>query len=325
MVRTKVGILLVVLSGLMFAEEVKSDSGALNLLHSLKRQKLFYSSTSENWIPPTIPNETGVCLGCCLIPTFGCIPVGQQVFGKQDTIKQDTIKSTTKKWDIEIGYSGGVCWAGEDLAKPFEGSPIAGFAQLPEYLEAHLYWLNSVYAGTIFNRNNSAWSLGVGIEYSWQRLVDRRGWWKYVYNAFDTTDGSLATLHSIELQKFSLQFEHNSNSFLSSGIEIIYSEILSEEMLFKMTPGDSIFSYKWVPSDSAAVSRRCAGAGFFIKLNIKKKIGTKITLLPFVSMKLSLAKEINNNSPWKRWWNDQLYLNFSGMNAGLKLNFGGVK
>lgn len=53
--KIKVWVCLIILGGLIFAEEVKSDSLHWNI-NPLKRQKLFFA-TGDNWIPPTIINE----------------------------------------------------------------------------------------------------------------------------------------------------------------------------------------------------------------------------------------------------------------------------
>ena len=74
-----------------------------------------------------------------------------------------------EKLSFGIGYSGGLCWTGEDLAKPFEGSPIAGFHQLPEYLGAHIYWLNSIEGSASYPLNKD-WEIEVGLEYGWTKI-----------------------------------------------------------------------------------------------------------------------------------------------------------
>ena len=74
-----------------------------------------------------------------------------------------------KKLSYGIGYSGGLWWTGEDLAKPFEASPIAGIYQLPEYLAAHLYWLNSIEVNAVYSLNEKE-RIEVGVGYGWARI-----------------------------------------------------------------------------------------------------------------------------------------------------------
>ena len=74
-----------------------------------------------------------------------------------------------EKLSFRVGYSGGLYWTGQELAKQFESSPVAGLSQLPKYLGAHLYWLNSI-EGSITYHVNDNWGIEIGPSYGWTRI-----------------------------------------------------------------------------------------------------------------------------------------------------------
>jgi hypothetical protein len=197
----KVLVCLMILGSLIFAEETESDSSALNPLKPLKQQKILSSikntfSYKANTLLSSSPNATEGCInvGCCLIPLIGGIKIGEQIFAK-DTTKYDTLKPAKKKWNFSIEYSGGICWTGEDFAKPFEASPIAGLWQLPAYLEAHLYWLNS-FEGYINYPIDKRWATEFGIGFGWAQIrIDSSC--KYQLKLFSPKLGVNVSKHSI--------------------------------------------------------------------------------------------------------------------------------
>jgi len=86
----------------------------------------------------------------------------------KDTLKGKGIPFW-RKLDYGIGYSGGLCWTGEDLAKSFEASPIAGPFILPMYFVAHLYYLNSIEVSATYPLKEGK-GIEVGIGYGWARI-----------------------------------------------------------------------------------------------------------------------------------------------------------
>ena len=120
----------------------------------LKRQGLFYSSDKNLKFPP---NEECVGFGCCFIPLTGCTMIGHNIFAK-DTTKRDTthVQVSKRKWSFGIGYTGGVCYTGDDLVaapkEEFDLNPLRWF-----------YWLNSLEASIYYPvTQKSALEIGGG-------------------------------------------------------------------------------------------------------------------------------------------------------------------
>lgn len=175
---------LMILFNLVFTEESGSDSSKLNILNSLKlkRQKLFYpirnnfsngvNSSSENWIPPSLPNESE-CIGvggCCLMPLSGFL-ILRETF-KKEALKESLQPIIKPKFSIGISYNPGIAFTGIALVGP----RIGGFAGIPPEAILALFYLNNrveIDAQYHFDRH---WALGIGGGYMWIRLNERNPW-----------------------------------------------------------------------------------------------------------------------------------------------------
>ncbi|MEO0166377.1 MAG: hypothetical protein ABIL39_09600, partial [candidate division WOR-3 bacterium] len=162
----KIWVCIITLINLIFAEEIKSDS-SLNLLNSLKRQKLFYT-TSENWIPPSLPSESEcIGMGCCLFPIAGYL-IGKEAFKKE--APQESLQPTIKpKFSIGINYSPGIALTGGALVGP----QIEGFGIPPPENVLALFYLNNSIEIAAQYHFDSHWALGIGGGYMWTHLKER--------------------------------------------------------------------------------------------------------------------------------------------------------
>ncbi len=114
------------------------------------------------------PGELYGC--CCLMPTAGCL-IGMAM--RRDTVKERIAKERWEKikdlpWyrklSFGIGYSGGVCYTGEDLMKYTDWDPLA-WAN-PTYWT---YWLNSIEVSVTYPMSWK-WGIEVGMGYGWARI-----------------------------------------------------------------------------------------------------------------------------------------------------------
>jgi len=85
-----------------------------------------------------------------------------------EVIPRDTLPvqndSFWEKLGFGFGYSGGICYTGQDLRKS------DGWKVLPwDLIAEQLYWLNSI-EGSIRYPINEKWSIGVGGGYSWANI-----------------------------------------------------------------------------------------------------------------------------------------------------------
>ena len=271
----------------------------------LKRQGLFYSSDKNLKFPP---NEECVGFGCCFIPLTGCTMIGHNIFAK-DTTKRDTthVQVSKRKWSFGIGYTGGVCYTGDDLVaapkEEFDLNPLRLF-----------YWLNSLEASVYYPVTQKS-AIEVGLSYGWTHLSDRSGWFEVIYP--DNEMGYLQGMNSCNIKNIILSLNKIFASGFLIGGEIIYGEGITTETLT---------STSWEIIRWSTVVRRCLGAGFVIKYSPIYPQRKKINILPFISFKISSAYEIWNNSPWNEYWNQKLFLGFSGIYIGIiKLNNGGAR
>ena len=89
----------------------------------------------------------------------------------QEEEDEDTLKEKLSFWrrlSFSIGYSGGLCWTGDDLMKS------GPWAVLPwDLIARRLYWLNSIEVSAIYPVNEK-WGVEVGLGYGWARLEGDR-------------------------------------------------------------------------------------------------------------------------------------------------------
>ena len=236
-------------------------------------------------------------LGCCLIPTTGCL------IGIHNRFKKDTAKMAQKEpleslsfWQrvrFGMGYSGGVCWTGDDLRRYTEWT-MDPFT----LIGSNLYWLSSIGVSALYKVNENR-LIEVGLSYGWAYLRDRVGWFKVC--SIRGKKVHLRELNSCKIKHFTLSLRIS-----SIRTEVNYSECRSWEL-----PGGT------------EVLRRCLGGGLAFEVQPRYYRHQKLRILPFVSLKIAGAAEIWNNSPWKEYWGRKLILNFSGMYGGLRLSYGG--
>ncbi len=156
----KIWVCIITLINLIFADEIKSDS-SLNLLNSLKRQKLFYT-TSENWIPPSLPSESEcIGMGCCLFPIAGYL-IGKEAF-KKEAPPESLRQSPQPKFSIGISYSPGIAYAGM-LGRSLETGEMDPFHDL--------YFNNTLEIDCKYYLN-SYWGLSLCGGYMWTHLKER--------------------------------------------------------------------------------------------------------------------------------------------------------
>jgi len=231
----------------------------------------------------------------------------------KDTLKGKGIPFWMKL-DYGIGYSGGLCWTGEDLARSFEASPIAGPFILPMYFVAHLYYLNSIEVSATYPLKKGK-GIEVGMGYGWTKL-NEGGISTDIYDFFGDTDIHLRWGVS-KVEKFTLYLANSPiDHGISKGIELIFSKGYGIERYYE----------NWDLKDSLNVVRNGIGGGIFIKWCPKRvKISRNIRIIPFLLFRLAFANEFNNDSPRKDMWKDKLELNYSVLYGGIKLNFGGLK
>lgn len=238
--------------------------------------------------------------------------LGEGIEGKPlDSLEVQRNQNTSfwKKLSFGIGYSGGLCWTGEDLAKPFEGSPIAGFYQLPEYLGAHLYWMNSIETSVTYPVNEE-WGIEVGFGYGWTELGDRTGLESIYYkDSLSGKDYSIGTSGRWEVYNYNIKLMKVAN-VLGYGAELVFAYSRNKEGLWQLQPLSLVEEHK--------VTRYCLGGGILLKWEGKYRLSRSINLYPFLSVKVSLAKEIATSAPWTREYKDKLNLVFSGLYLGIK-------
>jgi len=271
------------------------------------KQGKFYQSLTE---------EQKVSLGCCLIPTTGCL------IGLYNRFKKDTAKVVQKEpleslsfWQrlgFGVGYSGGLCWTGKDLRKYTEWTmdPIT-------LIGSNLYWLNSIEISALYKVNENR-GIEVGLNYGWAHLKDRFGWDSY----FDPPDTSYldamvgggidCSLKSIHINIGGVPRKGG----LIYGVDVGGAVLkTSESLYYKKTNGE------WIEAETADVSRFCAGGGFYIGLrtNLSQSISTF-----FTKVKIAVKPEVASDSPFK-WTNAtrRITVIFSGLYIGIKFYFGG--
>lgn len=189
--KLKILLLVSVLFNLIFADETKSDSLYWNT-NPLKRQRLFYSVENN----PNFPSDDCVGLGCCLIPLTGGLIIGQRIFAK-DTTKKDTAQVNKSKWGFGIGYSGRMCYTGEDLMKYLGGEMIFEHSPI-ELILARLYWLNS-FEGSIYYSMSKKWGIEGGGGWWWARISPSE-YDNWEFNLFPVFSGIYSSKFALKIK-----------------------------------------------------------------------------------------------------------------------------
>ncbi len=243
------------------------------------------------------------------MPTAGCL-IGMAM--KRDTIKERIAKERWEKikdlpWyrklSFGIGYSGGVCYTGEDLMKYTDWDPLA-WAN-PTYWT---YWLNSIEVSVTYPMSWK-WGIEVGMGYGWARIEGANGWFKVIYTEDDTI--RLHGWYSANLSSltFSIsQWSKHSHFRPYFGIPMVIAK------------GSENRGKVWF-----AVKRLSIGIILGISVSSPTQIRRNLSLSPFLSLRFSLLREVWNNSPWDEYWDKPLSVSLGGLYGGIKLNFGGVK
>jgi len=233
----------------------------------------------------------------------------QDLSGLSGGMKDD--KNTTgdkelsfwRRLSYSIGYSGGICWTGSDLRKYTDWTldPI-------ELISANLYYLNSIELSVIYPFNNEK-GIEVGAGYGWARIKGTNGWFKVIYTEDDTI--RLHGWYSANLSSltFSIsRWSKHSHFRPYFGIPMVIAK------------GSENRGEDWF-----AVKRLSIGIILGISVSSLTWIEKDLSLSSFISFRLSLLREIWNNSPWDEYWDKPLSVSLGGLYGGIKLNFGGVK
>ncbi len=191
-----------------------------------------------------------------------------------------------KKLSYSIGYSGGICYRGGDLAS----TPTTLYDPIG-ILACNIYFLNSIEAGVIYPFGNGE-GIEVGVGYGWARIEDAR------------------KLGDCRLNKIYLSCFKKSGT-ITGGVEIILAKSISEWYTLE---GEKFY-----------ISRYYAGGGIIVKWQWEGyRYFDKFCLSPEVSLRLiSFAREFKSDAPWNE--EKKIFLVFSGLYMGLKLKIGGIK
>ena len=239
---------------------------------------------------------------CCLMPTAGCIiAMGM----KRDTVRErkareewERIKNLPwyRKLSFGIGYSGGVCWTGEDLGK-YETPPLDP--------SARFYWFPSIkgFVSYIISKN-----LEIGIVYTSLRHKFTGVWSNIFVLPYDrwTWHGSDYTLWGNE---FSLFFKNKKNPGLSFSIGYVETKGVFEEY---RSQGDTYTTF--------VVKNK--GRGVVLGLGLEEEA----PLIPSY-LKIIFAMEVKMGSSWEFWndathpvkWLDPLDVVFTGVYFKIKI------
>jgi len=181
----------------------------------------------------------------------------------KDTLKGKGIPFWMKL-DYGIGYSGGLCWTGEDLARSFEASPIAGPFILPMYFVAHLYYLNSIEVSATYPLKKGK-GIEVGMGYGWAtgigfRLIP-------VWVGYSIYSGKRSILRMAYVYSYSHEFYFRGNGFRFSCIFPV-----NRNFSFRLDIGKVWYKGKKTGDN---ISLYLNGIGFIIGYNFTPKGGLK--------------------------------------------------
>lgn len=226
-------------------------------------------------------------------------------------IQSDSVKlqesqthSFLEKVNFKVGYSGGFCYSGKDLAA---SSSIPG-------LIAPFYWANSLEATLVYHLNVDK-GIKAGFGYGWINLSGGRGLNMTIPNEYPATGEAYITTSSWEITSLKgIIGLRLSNSFFT-GITLSHHLMSTKEIL------NSNNSNIW-PSDTTVFTiRKCIGGTVFCSWEGLEISGDIIRLKHYFRIQLGWAKEYTNDSPWE--WDKKLRIGLSGVFAGLKLEIGG--
>ncbi|MEO0137396.1 MAG: hypothetical protein ABIL40_02325 [candidate division WOR-3 bacterium] len=292
----KISVCIIILINLIFAEEIKSDS-SLNLLNSLKRQKLFYSSTSENWIPPSLPSESGcIGVGCCLMPLSGFL-IMKEAF-KKEAPPESLRQSPQPKFSIGISYSPGIAYAGM-LGRSLETGEMDPFHDL--------YFNNTLEIDCKYYLN-SYWGLSLCGGYMWTHLEERGIWliapehWKsgnsFVWDIWNYY-GVCRLLHN---------FLHVS---ISEGLEYYFSTGKDYE--------------EWIRADTIKTfigTTHNKGLGCIVSVGFEKPIFSKVSWNSYFVLRYGGARSYKQETEQEDvvWWKP-VDFTFTGIYVKIGINY----
>ncbi|MGQ9663754.1 MAG: hypothetical protein ACUVUH_00275 [bacterium] len=280
-------ICVAILCGLIFAEkEVEIDSLATN---SLRKLGLF-SSSSDNWIPPSLPNETEyIGAGCCCVMPLSGFLILKQIL-KKDASKESLQLIMYPKLNIGISYSSGIAYTGTELEHPFPGSEFPDPGALPEAIASWLYFNNRAELG-IGYFVNPKWCLEINAAYMWARLNGRNPWFfpkenlegnnwgpwgEHCYWEISTFSGAIG---------FSYHWDETKNRFIGGGIECNITEgfVHGEYTRALEYP-------KWELLEGDAL-RWGRGFGSFVNIGVARPMTKNISFNVSLIIRYSLSKE----------------------------------
>ena len=225
------------------------------------------------------------------------------------------------KWSFGIGYNGAYNYIGNDLRSNYlDYVEWPTELNLGQWLTLYNYWMNGVEVNATFKIDNSSY-LEFGSNYGFSNRTDCG----FSNLSYENEDSIYEILYSNRtLSKYTLYFLFFKNEKIKLGADIIYSIASGQELLiyFKEYPFKTIDDIFWI------YSRPSVKNGLGMALNIvfysppiiKYK---NIVLNAYSSIKAGQTIEIWNNSKRKEIWGDKkLKINFTGINFGLKINWG---
>ena len=232
----------------------------------------------------TLSSEECVVSGCCLIPLAGCI-MGVSVL-KEDTLRE---KKTKEEWEriknlpwyrrlsFGIGYSGGVCWTGEDLER--ENPP-------PLDPTAKLYWLNLLET-MVGYRLSPQYKIGIGTGYMWTYLRDRTsslswGGTRVHENTEWEIWGIPLSIGAKIYKDTTLNIEFQINYYFIKGTDI-------EKGRFDN------WSYETI--ETVIVNCWARGGGCSLKLNYEGSLFGRLKFICSPMVKIGGAREYKNDAP----------------------------
>ena len=246
-----------------------------------------------------------------LILLFSFTSFGQSLEGSLlndsnvDSIRNNVNSSFWRKLSYGIGYEGGWCAPGRDLA---EETPPFTFNFPPRS-----YWVNGAFGELSYPLNGKKISIGVGYSW-WPELTNTVGLSLYIPNEDPKTGYAYVTTSNWDLSTtlLYLQFHINSSFFIGGCMN--YCVASTKEHLNHHN------SNIYTKDTTAYVQRKCIGGGIFCGWEGSSMFGTS-RLKPYLKLQLGWAREYENNSPWE--WNDKLTVTMGGIFLGLKFEIGG--
>jgi len=221
-----------------------------------------------------------------------------------------------KRLNYSIGYSGGLCYTGEDLRKYVGDMTFDPMVAL----KINLYWLNSIELSAIYPMEGDR-GIEVGVGFGWTELNERNGW----DNSFSPPDttymyGNLGGGVNVDMKRINI-FVGKIMQNKSVGIEIGYTYFKTIEVLSYYRPNEN-----WTTIDKSNVIRHCIGGGIYLFVNHLVGKMDRMLIFLYGGGKFAFDFEILNNSPFK-WTGVEKKesINFSGIYVGIKMNIGGVK